>query len=92
MAATMSDGAIEALARRVGLRMRALGVTVDLAPVVDLDAGAGPNAHDADGTRSFSVNPTVAAAAAVAFAAGLSRAGVLPVYKHFPGGSSRSAE
>ena len=41
MAATLTTAQIEALGEREGARLRALGVTDDLAPVLDLDAGAG---------------------------------------------------
>ena len=65
--------------------MRAAGVTVDLAPVLDLDDGVGPNATDPDGTRSFSLNSTTTTHYGLAFARGLLDAGVVPVVKHFPG-------
>jgi len=85
MGATMTPAQIEALATQVGRRMLAAGVTMDLAPVLDVDGGVGPNARDPDGTRSFSATVSVAAADGLAFAAGLERAGVIPVVKHFPG-------
>jgi len=85
MAATMSAAQIQALAAQVGQRMRAAGVTMDLAPVLDLDAGDGPSATDPDGTRSFSLDTGVATADGLAFAAGMRSAGVVPVVKHFPG-------
>lgn len=85
MGATMTPAQIQALAAQVGQRMRAAGVGMDLAPVLDLDAGEGPNESDADGTRSFSVVPDVATADGLAFAAGMESAGVVPVVKHFPG-------
>lgn len=85
MAATMTTAQIEALALRVGQRMRALGVTMDLAPVLDLDARPGPSATNPDGTRSFSADPARATAAGLAFARGLRRAGIVAVVKHFPG-------
>jgi beta-N-acetylhexosaminidase len=85
MGATLTPPAIEALGRREGARLKALGVTVDLAPVLDLDAGAGPNTRDSDGTRSFSINPSTTTADALAFADGLRSQGILPVFKHFPG-------
>jgi beta-N-acetylhexosaminidase len=85
LGATLSPGAIRVLARGLGERLRAVGVTMDLAPVLDVDGGAGPNASDADGTRSFSAVPAVAAADGVAFAEGLRAGGVIPVVKHFPG-------
>ncbi len=85
MGATLSPSGIEALGLREGRRLAALGVTVDLAPVLDLDDGDGPNSRDPDGTRSFSVVPEKAAADGLAFAEGLEAGGVLPVFKHFPG-------
>lgn len=85
MGATMSPAEIERLALTLGRRLRAAGVSMDLAPVLDVDGGAGPNARDADGTRSFSPHEPVAAADGLAFARGLEQAGVIPVVKHFPG-------
>ncbi|MHB1500896.1 MAG: glycoside hydrolase family 3 N-terminal domain-containing protein [Candidatus Dormibacteria bacterium] len=85
MAQTMSPGQVEALAKSVGARMLEAGVTMDLAPVADVDGGAGPNASNPDGMRSFSANPQIAATYALAFAHGLVAAGVIPVFKHFPG-------
>jgi beta-N-acetylhexosaminidase len=85
MGATMTPAAIEGLAGTLGRRLLAAGVTMDLAPVLDVDGGAGPDDRDADGTRSFSPIEPVAAADGLAFAEGLQRAGVVPVVKHFPG-------
>lgn len=85
MGATMSAGQIRQLLTSVALRMHAAGVTMDLAPVLDLDNGQGPNNRDPDGTRSFSLTPGVAAADGVAFMEGLEAGGVIPVVKHFPG-------
>jgi beta-N-acetylhexosaminidase len=85
MAATMTPTQVRQLAHRVGTRMHDAGVTVDLAPVLDLDAGVGPNANDPDGTRSFSLQSTTATRYGLAFARGLLDAGVVPVVKHFPG-------
>lgn len=89
MAATMSPQQIRQLGLSTGERLRSAGVTVDLAPVLDLDGGTGPSATDPDGTRSFSTSASTAAADGIAFAKGLIAAGVTPVVKHFPGlGSS----
>jgi beta-N-acetylhexosaminidase len=85
MGATMTPAEIELLATQVGRRMASAGVTMDLAPVLDVDGGAGPNARDPDGTRSFSAVVGVAAKDGLAFAVGLEHAGVIPVVKHFPG-------
>lgn len=85
MAATLTLAQTRALAEQVGRRMRAAGVTMDLAPVLDLSDGPGPDAAHPDGPRSFSISPSVAAAYGIAFAQGLQDGGVIPVYKHFPG-------
>jgi beta-N-acetylhexosaminidase len=85
MAATMTTGQVRALATKVGRGMRAAGVTMDLAPVLDLSDSSGPDEQHPDGPRSFSVRPSVAAAYGVAFARGLLAGGVIPVVKHFPG-------
>jgi beta-N-acetylhexosaminidase len=91
MAATMSPAQIRQLATTAALRMQAAGVTMDLAPVLDLDNGQGPNNRDPDGTRSFSLNPSLAAADGVAFLQGLEAGGIVPVVKHFPGLGQASA-
>ncbi|HET7056154.1 MAG TPA: hypothetical protein VFI12_06800, partial [Thermomicrobiales bacterium] len=56
--------------------------TMDLAPVLDLDDRPGPSATNPDGTRSYGIDPDVAADDGVAFARGLRAAGVVPVVKH----------
>jgi beta-N-acetylhexosaminidase len=85
MAATMSSTRIFQLAKTLGQRMRAAGVTMDLAPVLDLDNGQGPNNLNPDGTRSFSLDPGVASADGSAFMEGLRAGGIVPAIKHFPG-------
>jgi beta-N-acetylhexosaminidase len=91
MGATMSPSRIQSLATTLAIRMRAAGITMDLAPVLDLDNGQGPNDRDPDGTRSFSLDATITAADADAFAAGLRAGGIVPVVKHFPGLGQASA-
>ncbi len=85
MAATLTPAQIRQLATAAGQRMRAAGVTMDLAPVLDLDNGQGPNNRDPDGTRSFSLDPGVAGADGTAFMQGLEAGDIVPVVKHFPG-------
>lgn len=82
MAETMSPEQVRGVAFDLGSRLKAAGVTVDFAPVVDVDAGP---AGGAIGDRSFSGDPQVAATYAAAFGQGLLDAGVTPVFKHFPG-------
>jgi beta-N-acetylhexosaminidase len=85
MARTMTAAQITALTRTTGSRMAAAGVGMDLAPVLDLDDRPGPNATNADGTRSFSADRSVTTRDGLAFAHGLELGGVVPVVKHFPG-------
>ncbi|MGH9057023.1 MAG: glycoside hydrolase family 3 N-terminal domain-containing protein [Acidimicrobiales bacterium] len=85
VAQTSTVAATRSLGESVGRQMKALAVTVDLAPVLDVDGGNGPNATDADGKRSYSADPATAASYGMAFAEGLKAGGVLPVVKHFPG-------
>ena len=85
MGATMTPAQIQQLAVGLAQRMRAAGVTMDLAPVLDVDGGQGPNNLNADGTRSFSANVATASSDGIAFATGLRTGGIVPVVKHFPG-------
>lgn len=86
MAETMTPAQITALATRVGRRMLANGVDMDLAPVLDVDGrDVEPGATDPDGYRSFGGSPAVVATDGIAFMRGLEAAGVTPVVKHFPG-------
>lgn len=82
MAATMSVPEVRALAEERGQVSRDLGVTMDLAPVVDVSA---QGEDEVIGDRSFSDDPEVVAAYARAVAEGLIAAGISPVFKHFPG-------
>jgi len=63
--------------------LRALGIDMDLAPVVDV-APAGDQVAD-EAERSFSNDPATVAADGVAYVAGLESGGVTAVVKHFPG-------
>ncbi|CAN5795270.1 glycoside hydrolase family 3 N-terminal domain-containing protein [soil metagenome] len=82
LAASRSPDEVRAVAEEVGLGLAALGIDLDLAPVVDLDDG--PSAAII-GDRSFSADPATASAYGLAWAEGLSAAGVQPTAKHFPG-------
>lgn len=85
MAASMTPAQVRQSARTLGRQMAALSVGVDLAPVLDLDGGPELSASDPDGPRSFSTDPSTAAAYGEAFVSGLRAGGVLAVVKHFPG-------
>lgn len=82
MARTMTEGQVRDLARDRATQMRARGITLDFAPVVDISAAPGPTVI---GDRSFSDDPGTATRYAGAFADGLRDGGMLPVLKHFPG-------
>ena len=83
MAAQWNTAQVESATARQGAAMRSLGLTMDLAPV--LDTASPTDTVAAENTRSFSEDGNVAAAYGLAFADGLLSAGVVPVVKHFPG-------
>jgi beta-N-acetylhexosaminidase len=89
MAATMSPEQVRSTAQARGEFLRGMGVTVDFAPSVDVsDQPDGAVIGD----RSFSPDPARVISYARAFAAGLSDAGVTPVFKHFPGHGRSSGD
>ncbi|GIJ78365.1 beta-N-acetylhexosaminidase [Micromonospora phaseoli] len=75
-----------ALTRRIyqaiGAELVGLGITVDLAPTVDVNSA---DDNPVIGTRSFGADPVEVAAHAAAAVAGLQAAGVAACAKHFPG-------
>jgi beta-N-acetylhexosaminidase len=75
-------GLAERIGRAIGLELRAVGVNVDYAPV--LDVAVNP-ANPALGIRSFGDDPTAVGRLAAAWLGGLQSAGVAGVGKHFPG-------
>lgn len=82
LARTSTPAEVRAIARRTGEGMKRLGITVDLAP--DADVSDQPD-DTVIGDRSFSDDPATVARYAAAFANGLRDAGIMPVFKHFPG-------
>ncbi|MBA3744105.1 MAG: glycoside hydrolase family 3 protein [Sporichthya sp.] len=77
---TLSADEVRALARKRGERLLRYGITMNLAPVVDLGGS-----NSAIGDRSYAARADKVTRYAGAFAAGLRDAGVLPTLKHFPG-------
>jgi beta-N-acetylhexosaminidase len=65
-----------------GSELRAMGISVDDSPVVDVNTDP---RNSADGPRSFGDNPAVVSAFAAAAVAGYQSAGVAAQAKHFPG-------
>ncbi|MCX5748194.1 MAG: beta-N-acetylhexosaminidase, partial [Proteobacteria bacterium] len=68
--------------RAIGDELRALGIDIDFAPILDVHTNA---ANPIIGERAFGTDPEGAARRALAFARGLDAAGVLGCGKHFPG-------
>ena len=82
IAATGSTRLAYEVARATGRELAALGVDVDLAPVLDVAADL---RNPTIGTRSFGSSPASVARYGAAQIRGLRDAGVLPTAKHFPG-------
>ena len=84
----LSPADLEGRARAWGAELADAGVTLNLAPVMDLvDAAAGPGANPPIGQwdRQYGSEPELVATHANAFARGMRRAGVASAIKHFPG-------
>jgi len=64
-----------------GRELRALGITMNLAPVAE---PLTPENRDFLQNRSFAADPSAVASAAAAFIQGMGEAGVVSVVKHFP--------
>ncbi len=82
LAANYTPKQVQDIAFSRGTKMRALGITVDFAPVVDVTDAPDDTVI---GDRSFGSDPRTVIDYAGAYAQGLRDAGLLPVLKHFPG-------
>ncbi len=78
-----------AVGRAIAVNLREVGITVDLAPSVDVNS-------DPDdpviGTRSFGADPELVARHGAAMVTGLQQGGVAAVAKHFPGHGATSVD
>jgi len=81
--------ATEAVYAGIGARLAEAGVTLDLAPVADVNLDP---ANPVIGVRSFSADPQVAARQVAAAVRGIQRSGVAACAKHFPGHGATSAD
>jgi beta-N-acetylhexosaminidase len=72
----------EAVGRAMGRELRAVGIDLDFAPVLDVHSNP---RNRVIGDRAFAGDPARVARLGLAFARGLARAGVLSCGKHFPG-------
>jgi beta-N-acetylhexosaminidase len=81
--------AARAAGETVARKLRAVGFTMNLAPVLDVDTNP---ANPVIGARAFSSDPARVAACAVAYAAGLRDGGIHACGKHFPGHGDTSVD
>lgn len=82
LAQTRTPEEVRAFAADAGGRLARLGITLDLAPVLDLDDGP---ADGVIGDRAFGADPALVSTYAGAYWRGLASAGIAPTAKHFPG-------
>jgi beta-N-acetylhexosaminidase len=82
---TMTPAQLRADARRWGAQLRAAGVNLNLAPVVDTVPAGASNPPIGAMSRQYGSNPATVATHGVAFAQGLGDAGIDATVKHFPG-------
>jgi beta-N-acetylhexosaminidase len=75
--------------RSIGAELAAVGITLDMAPVVDVNSA---DDNPAIGTRSFGNDAVKVAAHAAAAVTGLQSAGVSACAKHFPGHGATEAD
>jgi beta-N-acetylhexosaminidase len=81
MGGTGNAGVVRSLGRKTGWYLRRFGITVDLAPVLDVP----DSPSNFLGTRTFDRHPAVVSELGTAFALGLQAAHVAATAKHFPG-------
>ena len=87
-AAAMTDEEIEEACFTTAKAAKALGVTMFLAPILDVVVGGNPWLEG----RTMAADPTQVARIGTAFVRGVQRAGVVAVAKHFPGYPLLSAD
>ena len=88
--ASWGDAAFaERIARGVGVELAALGITIDFAPVLDVNTCP---ENPVIGDRAFGADAATCAEFGVAWIRGLQSAGVLACGKHFPGHGDTSKD
>jgi len=80
---------VRTFGRMVGNEMRAVGVNMDLAPVLDVNDNP---QNPVIGPRAFGATPDVVERAGLAFLAGLHDARIIATGKHFPGHGNTSTD
>src|SRR5205085_7699870 len=87
--ARIAENLTERMAQAIGRELRAVGLNVDFAPMLDLAVNpASPVTFD----RSFGKDPHQVALLGTAFLRGLASEGVLGCAKHFPGHGDTSVD
>jgi beta-N-acetylhexosaminidase len=87
-AVQMTPLELEITGQLLGDEMLALGINVDLAPVLDVVTGSNPALQ----FRHLGGDPEVVAELGTAFLRGLEQSGVVAIPKHFPGHGRASAD
>lgn len=82
LGATADDRLVERIARATAAQLRACGISMDLAPVLDIQNNP---RNPVIGVRSFGATPELVASLGAAFIRGLHAEGVAATAKHFPG-------
>nr|WP_246055146.1 glycoside hydrolase family 3 protein [Pseudalkalibacillus caeni] len=82
LGATRSEEISQNVGRVIGEELSALGINMNLAPVLDVNIN--PD-NPVIGVRSFGSNPELVAEMGVAYTKGLQSTGVAATAKHFPG-------
>ncbi len=82
LAEKASADQLRSLGEVLGRQLAALGLTMDFAPILDVDSNP---SNPVIGDRAFGTDPEAVIARALPFADGLRAGGVLPCGKHFPG-------
>ncbi|HEY7582539.1 MAG TPA: glycoside hydrolase family 3 N-terminal domain-containing protein [Acidimicrobiia bacterium] len=82
LGATGDIGLAEQVGQAIGTELRALGITVNYAPVADV---ASRPWNPSLGIRAFGEEPTLVAEMTAAMVAGIQSTGVAATIKHFPG-------
>lgn len=89
LGATKSDAAARTMGEVTGRELRALGINMNLAPVLDVNNNP---ANPVIGVRSFGEDPNLVAKLGTALIAGLQSQQVAAVGKHFPGHGDTSVD
>jgi len=85
----LPESALLKIGRLVGQELRALGFTINFAPVLDVDTC---QENPVIGNRSFSQDPYLVARLGTSYIRGLRSAGIASTAKHFPGHGDSSSD